>query len=1045
MVTVTAADPEGLEASQSFQVTVPNSAPEPARRLPDIVLVRGSGRSVDAVPYFIDPDGDALTFRAASSDPAVATAATSGNAVAVRALARGTVTITVTAADPAGLEASLSFEVTVPNSGPRAAEPMPALEVPRGTSATVDVSRHFTDPDGDPLTVAAGSSNPSSVAADASGGAVTVRALARGSATITVTVADPAGLEWSQSFDVTVPNSGPEPIAEMPDIEMPAGETAKVDVSSHFRDPDGDALTYRAESSNPAVAVTEFSPDAAGDTLAVRSLARGTATVTVTAADTHGLEATLTFDVTVPNSGPRGVGELPDVRLVRGAERSVDVSAHFTDPDADSLTYRAGSSDPAVAVADAATSAGEVTVRALARGTATITVTATDPVGSEASLDFDVTVPNSPPRGSGEIADITVRRGAEATVDVSPYFTDPDGDALTYRAETSDSTVAEADHAGSVLTVRGLALGTATITVTAADPVGSEASLDFDVTVANSPPRGSGEIADITVRRGAEATVEVSPYFTDPDGDALTYRAETSDSTVAEANHAGSVLTVRGLALGTATITVTAADPVGSEASLDFDVTVANGAPAPVGTMPDLGLGSGERKSVDASPWFHDPDADPLEYAAESSRPEVATAQASDSLVMLRAVRRGTTKITVTATDPSGLSASQSFEVAVANGGPGFVTALPDVNLVEGEEVEIAVSPFFFDPDDDPLAFGLASTDTAVVAPLELRADTVVIRGEAVGTAHVIVTATDPDGAEAAQSFEVSVRARPPPPPSRPGYDIRLGFHSSISPSVRSVIEGARTAWESILADTDLPDVVFNGPVRCGGLVTTQSIGTVDDLLIFFLAGSIDGPGGTLGFAGPCQVRAGSLMPIVGRVVLDLDDIDRLSTLGGLYDVVMHEMAHVLGFGILWDLEHPSSATDPVPVDTHFPGPRAVAAFDAAGGSGYTGGKVPVENEISGRNGHWRYSIFAGELMAPRISASGGSALSAITIRALEDLGYRVGTSLADPYTVAIPDAPPGPPVADLGPFIELGDDLLRVPIQIVDGDGRVTRVIPPR
>ena len=54
------------------------------------------------------------------------------------------------------------------------------------------------------------------------------------------------------------------------------------------------------------------------------------------------------------------------------------------------------------------------------------------------------------------------------------------------------------------------------------------------------------------------------------------------------------------------------------------------------------------------------------------------------------------------------------------------------------------------------------------------------------------------------------------------------------------------------------------------------------------------------------------------------------------YEVMLHELGHVFGIGTYWYsgdvrlVNLPSSARR---VDTHFPGPNAVAAFDAAGGS----------------------------------------------------------------------------------------------------------------
>ena len=90
----------------------------------------------------------------------------------------------------------------------------------------------------------------------------------------------------------------------------------------------------------------------------------------------------------------------------------------------------------------------------------------------------------------------------------------------------------------------------------------------------------------------------------------------------------------------------------------------------------------------------------------------------------------------------------------------------------------------------------------------------------------------------------------------------------------------------------------------------------------------------------------------------------------------------------------------PLP-DAHWPGANAVAAFDAAGGTKYQGGKVPVENEHGGSaslNGHWRLSVMPGEMMTYNLD---GTALSAITIQAMADLGYTVNAGAADSYSIS--------------------------------------------
>ena len=54
-------------------------------------------------------------------------------------------------------------------------------------------------------------------------------------------------------------------------------------------------------------------------------------------------------------------------------------------------------------------------------------------------------------------------------MNVSSYFNDPDGEAVTYAAAASNPWVATVSATGSVVAVVGVLPGTATVTVTATD------------------------------------------------------------------------------------------------------------------------------------------------------------------------------------------------------------------------------------------------------------------------------------------------------------------------------------------------------------------------------------------------------------------------------------------------------------------------------------------------------------------------------------------------------------------------------------------------
>ena len=91
-----------------------NRPPSAAGSVPDqAVTVSGTPAMVNMAPYFTDPDGDALTYSAVSSNAAVVTTSVSGSTVMLTPVSAGAATTTVTARDLGGLTATQSVAVTV--------------------------------------------------------------------------------------------------------------------------------------------------------------------------------------------------------------------------------------------------------------------------------------------------------------------------------------------------------------------------------------------------------------------------------------------------------------------------------------------------------------------------------------------------------------------------------------------------------------------------------------------------------------------------------------------------------------------------------------------------------------------------------------------------------------------------------------------------------------------------------------------------------------------------------------------------------------------
>ena len=815
-VTVTAQDTAGLSAEQSFVVTVPNRAPQAVGTIADRELEVDSVTVVDVAEYFNDSDRQELEYSVAASDTMRVAATVSGSEVTVAGVAKGNATVTVTATDPGGLTAEQIFVVTVPNRPPHTVGGIAQQDVYVGDTVAIEVAAHFSDPDGDTLAYTAASSDTALAAVSVSEGTVVVTGVAVGSVTVTVTATDTEGLVAEQGFAATVPNRAPEAVGTVAAQEVHVGDTATVDVVANFAELDGQELEYAVATSDAAT----VSVAAAGSEVTVMGVAVGTATVTVTAQDPGGLLAEQEFAVTVPNRAPEAVGTLPDLELEVDSVMTVEVAGHFAEPDGEELEYSVGSSDTTrVSVSISGT---VVTMRGVRAGQATVTVVATDPGGLTAEQGFGARVANRPPVAVGAMADRVVPAGSTATVDVGDHFEDPDGDVLSYFATSSDTTRLRASVLGRVATLRGVSGGIATVTVTARDPEGLTARHTFVVTVPNQAPRVVGTIDDITVYRGRSISFDASAYFTDPDGDDLSYTASSSRTGTATVTVSGSSVTVRGRSLGTATVTVTAHDPEGLTGAQSFDVTVQrpNRAPRVVGTIPKQTLPPDGQRTVDLDRYFSDPDGDELDYSATPSDGFVATVTLSDEMATVTGEAEGTAMITVTATDPGGLMAGQSFEVTVEdspNQAPIVVRRIGDIIGLVGERYSLPLDTVFEDPDGDPLAYTVFSSNTSV-AESEVIDGTMFVSLVGLGSATVSVTATDPEGLSATETSEVTVVRDLPDE-----FNMLLGFTDAVTEAQRVWFRLARSAWEDVLAQTELPDVQFSDPPECHGLTAPLS------------------------------------------------------------------------------------------------------------------------------------------------------------------------------------------------------------------------------
>ena len=252
-------------------------------------------------------------------------------------------------------------------------------------------------------------------------------------------------------------------------------------------------------------------------------------------------------------------------------------------------------------------------------------------------------------------------------------------------------------------------------------------------------------------------------------------------------------------------------------------------------------------------------------------------------------------------------------------------------------------------------------------------------------------------------------------------YAIDVRFKTTPSSEFRQVFQSAAERIGGVIT-ADIADVPLQGfdASRCGGPAITLNE-QADDVIIYADISEIDGVGKILGRAGPCLVRSGSRLTIVGSMQFDIADAQTLLTTGRFEAVVLHEMLHVIGIGSLWrsrSLVDADGSTDPRFIGAQ--GTRRCLALGFASPCGI--GSVPIEN--SGGSGtagvHWRESVFDAELMTGFAESSAAMPFSALSIGSLEDLGYTVNYAAADPFAPPLAARFGFPPVTHGTPFDEV-------------------------
>ena len=374
--------------------------------------------------------------------------------------------------------------------------------------------------------------------------------------------------------------------APVPDAQLRVGyEPYRIHLEDYFG---GRHVECIAESSDESVARAILQ----GFRVRVVPVGAGTATITVGASNEAGT-TTQTFQVTVTHPPP-GVGApLPDVETGIGESIVVDLSDAFTGQVVDITAMTSSEAHATASLERMLPREGPwqtmLTLTGVAGGEVTVTVTASNPAGSTPRM-FMLKVRDDSPMVAEPLEPVSLYVNATHVVDLAGAFS---GTALEYSASSSSEETATVSVDGTMLSVTGVAAGSAPVTVTATNSEGS-ASQELEVTVKDVPPGVAEMLPDIEVRVGESMTVDLTGAFT---GTALEYSAMSAEQGMATVSLEGLSLTVTGIAAGPATVTVTATNSNSSTYQM-FTVTVRDVAPSQVGSLPDLTLVVGGAPAV---------------------------------------------------------------------------------------------------------------------------------------------------------------------------------------------------------------------------------------------------------------------------------------------------------------------------------------------------------------------------------------------------------------------------------------------------------------
>ncbi len=584
-----------------------------------------------------------------------------------------------------------------------------------------------------------------------------------GKHSVSITASDQSDQIAEETFIIEVREVNRQPTFALPSLTLGKGEMVSINLDDYAKDPDLDTLIYSIEMGGGQIIGSSYTykpsfSNSREETASIRvSDGRGGIATSVLKLSDRDFIASIdqqsqrATDTTAQGTAATGtdtqvqtpiatnnppVVSVPDQRMNQGGTLAIDLKGFVIDKDNDAITIRKVSgpgtlertlysyssppNDSGQKVVELEVSDGKTTVRS--------------------SFKIDVIAQNRSPIAV-DIPQNSVVQGQTFSLNLNNYFSDPDGDPLSYQILSGPGNIQN-----GFFTFQSQTTGLFSTTIRASDGKGGtvDRTVTVNVQASNRPP-----VISITPRRIAEGevlTIDLAASSSDPDNDRLSYTLVSGPGTVQ-----GSVYTLRTdfNSAGNYSVVIRVDDGKGGNTTGSFAVEVRDVNRPPLLELSGITVPEGSTYVVDLSKVSSDPDGDALTYSIVQG---IGRIENNNYIVEPDYDDYGFYTVVIRASDGKGGQVSSTFDLLVADTNRAPLFTIPDQTTMSTRTLRLDLREFSSDPDGDYLRYEL------VYGPGLLTGSIYSFTPEGLGTSTVMLKASDLKGGETTTTFTITVR-----------------------------------------------------------------------------------------------------------------------------------------------------------------------------------------------------------------------------------------------------------------------------------------------